>query len=197
LLLRRLFRMSKSRWLIHALIYYSILFRCIWGVIGLIASLLYPQWPGTWNMLDKHNPVNAFLFDLTGLLMVVGVVLLVARKYMEKPEERPTGLPPKNWWGAGLLGSILIVGFLLEGMRIAMTGQWAGDQYAFIGYALSAFFSDFDLTIVYGYMWYCHAIFTGVFLVCLPFNRMFHMLMAPVVLAVGAVAGHSTEKTKA
>ncbi len=195
-LLRRLFRMSKARWLAHALIYYSMLFRCVWGVIGLAASLLYPQWPSTWIIIDKHHPVNAFLFDLTGLLMLIGVGFMVARKYMEKPAEEPTGLPPKNWWGAGLLGIILIAGFLLEGMRIAMTGQWPGASYAFVGYALSTLFSGFDLTNVYGYIWYGHAIITGVFLVCLPFNRMFHMLMAPLILAISAVSGHSTEKTK-
>ena len=196
LLLRRLFRMSKSRWLAHALIYYSMLFRCAWGIIALIASLFYPQWPHTWMMIDKHHPVNAFLFDLTGLLMIVGVIFMIVRKYTEKTSERPTGLPPKSWWGAGLLAFILIGGFLLEGMRISMTGPWEGASYAFVGYGLSAFFSSFDLTEVYGYMWYGHAIVTGLFLVCLPFNRMFHMLMAPLVLAIGAVGGHSAEEQK-
>ena len=197
LLLRRLYRMSKTRWLAHALIYYSMLFRFAWGVIGLIASLSYPEWSPTWIMLDKDHPVNAFLFDLTGLLMLIGVGSLVARRFMSRSADEPTGLPPKNWWGAGLLAFILVGGFLLEGMRIAMAGHWEGASYAFVGYAISALFSGFDLTNIYGYIWYGHAIITGVFLVCLPFNRMFHMLMAPLVLAVGAVSGHSAEKTKA
>jgi hypothetical protein len=193
LFLRRLFRMSKTRWVIHGLIYYPMLFRFIWGALGLGASYLVPEWPGTWIMLDNHQPANAFLFDLTGFLIMAGLVLIVARKYTGKPETQPVGLPPKNWWGTGLLGGIILVGFLLEGMGIAMRGMPAGEPYAFIGEALSGLFANADLTAIYGYVWYLHAALTGAFLVYLPFGRMFHMLMAPVILAVGAAARHPAE----
>jgi hypothetical protein len=73
LLQRRLFRVSRERWLLHALIFYPFVFRFIWGVVGLIASLGWPQWPATWSMLDKNHPWTAFLFDLSGFLVLVGV----------------------------------------------------------------------------------------------------------------------------
>jgi nitrate reductase gamma subunit len=46
--------------------------------------------------------------------------------------------------------------------------------------------AGFELTGIYGYVWYLHAILTGAFLVYLPFSRMFHMIMAPVGLAMNA-----------
>jgi hypothetical protein len=195
LLVRRLFQLSKTRWLIHGLIYYPILFRFIWGALGVGASYLIPQWPGTWIMLDKYQPANAFLFDLTGLLMVVGIVLIIARKYLPTPEPRPAGLASKSWWGAGLLGGIIIVGFVLEGMGIAMRDTPDGISYAFIGGALSGLFPGADLTGIYGYVWHVHAALTGAFLVCLPFGNMFHMLMAPLTLALGVAAQHPAEAT--
>jgi hypothetical protein len=195
LFLRRLFRMSKTRWLIHGLIYYPILFRFVWGALGLGASHFIPQWPGTRMMLDNHHPANEFLFDLSGFLVMAGLVLMVARKYTGKRETQPPGLPPKTWWGTGLLGGIIIVGFVLEGIGIAMRGMPAGVPYAFIGEALSGLFAGGDLTGIYGYVWYLHAVLTGAFLVCLPFGPMFHLLMAPLILAVGATARRPAEDT--
>jgi nitrate reductase gamma subunit len=49
-------------------------------------------------------------------------------------------------------------------------------------------FTEADLTDIYGYLWYVHAIFTGAFVAFLPFSRMFHMVMAPVSLAINAAA---------
>jgi hypothetical protein len=84
------------------------------------------------------------------------------------------------------LGGIMIVGFVLEGMRMSMTGSPAGAPWAFVGDAVSRMLSGLEWTGIYGYVWYLHAILTGVFVVYLPFSRMFHMIMAPVVLALNA-----------
>jgi len=35
-------------------------------------------------------------------------------------------------------------------------------------------------------VWYLHAVLSGAFLVYLPFSRMFHMIVAPVSLAMNA-----------
>jgi len=84
------------------------------------------------------------------------------------------------------LGGIMIAGFGLESMRMAMTGSPGGASYAFVGDAISRMLSGFELTGVYGYMWYLHAVLSGAFIVYLPFSRMLHMFMAPVVMAMNA-----------
>jgi nitrate reductase gamma subunit len=98
------------------------------------------------------------------------------------------GLPKADWSAYALLGGIMIVGFILEGMRIAMTGNPGGASYALIGAAISRLFSGFNLTGIYGYAWYLHAILTGAFVAYLPFSRMLHMIMAPVALAINAAS---------
>jgi nitrate reductase gamma subunit len=60
---------------------------------------------------------------------------------------------------------------------------------AFFGSILSGLFSGMiGLPEVYGYMWYLHAILTGVFIAYLPFSKLAHMIIAPIVLAMNALA---------
>jgi nitrate reductase gamma subunit len=185
---RRLYRISRSRWLMHALIFFPFLFRFCWGLVALVASIGLPSWQGTWIMLDKNHPLPAFLFDLTGVLFLFGVALIFFRKYVLGFGDKLKGLPRADWLAYSLIGGIMIIGFVVEAMRIAMTGTPDGSQYAFIGFAISRLFAGVDLTGFYGYIWYLHAIFTGAFLAYLPFSRMFHIFMAPVSLAINTSA---------
>ena len=188
LLQRRLFKVSRERWVLHAIIFYPFVFRFLWGMIGLIASLWWPQWPATWAMLDKNNPLTAFLFDLSGLMVILGVIGVLIRGQQNRSAGSAIGLPAADWPAYALLGGIMIVGFILEGMRMAMTHTPEGASYAFIGDVISRMLAGAELTGVYGYVWYVHAILTGAFVVYLPFSRMFHMIMAPVNMAIHAAA---------
>jgi nitrate reductase gamma subunit len=87
----------------------------------------------------------------------------------------------------------MIVGFVLEAMRISMAGSPQGAAYAFVGFGLSRFFAGVELTASYGTVWYLHAFLTAGFVAYLPFSRMFHLLMAPLSLALGAASRHPEE----
>ena len=199
---RRLFRQEKARWAIHALIFLPFVLRFVWGLVGLAASLCRPDGSGTWILLDKNHPATAFLFDLTGMMVILGIVCAVARRASRGSGEILPGLPRPDRAANGLLGGIFLVGFLLEGMRIAMTKSPPGAEFAFVGYGLSRFFSGVDLTDLYGYVWYAHAILTGVFVAYLPFSRMIHMITIPISLALDAgskykeTARHSRREDK-
>jgi len=190
LLQRRLFRQSRTRWLIHSLIFIPFVFRFSWGIFALIASLWKPEWNPVWAMLDKNHPATAFLFDLTGIMILLGVVPAVIRGAVKKHDET-TGLPGQDRLALGLIAGIVVIGFILEGLRIAMTGSPDGSVYAIAGYGVSMLFSNTSgLPEVYGYIWYVHAVLTGAFFAYLPFSRLLHIIVAPVVLAANAVAGH-------
>ena len=195
LLQRRLFRVSRERWLLHALIFYPFIFRFIWGLSALVTSLWRPEWSGAWVMLNKNHPLTAFLFDLSAMMIMIGIVGMIMRRVQKRSDKRLSGLPPADWAAYTLLGSIIIVGFILEGMRMAMTGSPDGAPYAFIGDAISRMLVGIELTGIYGYVWYLHAILTGAFLIYLPFSQMFHMIIAPLSLAMNAaVDNHGGEK---
>jgi nitrate reductase gamma subunit len=187
ILQRRLLKQSGWRWAIHSAIFLPFVFRFAWGIAGLIAANLWRR--STWYefLLNNNDPATALLFDLTGILVVAGAIAAVARGIAKKSERMP-GLPGQDYAALGLIGGVVIVGFVLEGMRIAMTGVSWGASWAFVGYPISRLFAGWKaLTGVYGYVWYLHAILTGAFAAYLPFSRMFHVLVAPISLAIRAV----------
>jgi nitrate reductase gamma subunit len=188
LLQRRLLSESGSRWVIHAMIFYPLVLRFLWGLSGLISSLFYPGWPGTEIILNKNHPFTAFLFDMTGVMILLGGSCMLIRKKTTGTGKELRGLPKTDTPAYCLMGTILITGFILEGMRIGMTGSPEGSEYAFLGYAISRFFLNLNLTDVYGYMWYFHTVVTGAFVAYLPFSRMLHIIIAPVSVAISAAS---------
>ena len=193
---RRLFRQSVRRWFIHALIFWPFVFLFLWGMTALLTSLWTPESSLPWTMLDKNHPLGAFLFDFSGLMILSGVILTAIRKIKVRSEDIG-GLPRQDWPAIFLLGGIVVIGFVLEGLRIAMTGSPPGRGYSFLGYALSRLFADNPaLPGIYGYIWYLHAIMTGALLAYLPFSNLLHMIMAPVVMAMNAIsrAGESGQE---
>ncbi len=185
---RRLYAASRARWFWHALVFYPVAFRFAWGIAALLGSLWLPGWPATRAVLDKNHPLTASLFDLSGLLVVVGILGMAWRRRPGREAVGGTGLAPVDWPAFILLTGIMGVGFVLEGMRIAMTGTPPGAAWAFAGYALSRTMTGIELAGVYGHVWYLHAGLTAAFVAYLPFSRMRHMIMAPLSLAIGAAA---------
>jgi predicted CXXCH cytochrome family protein len=186
LLQRRLYRVSPGRWMIHALIFYGFAVRFVWGLSALFGSLWKPEWPVVWHLVNKDYPVTGLMYDLTGAMILAGVGLAFARGWINRKGRAP-GLPEQDRPALGLIGAIVIVGFVLEGMRISMTGYPPGSAYSFIGYGIGLLFSSpRGLVEVYGFVWYIHAALTGAFIAYIPFSRLLHIIIAPVVLAMNA-----------
>jgi hypothetical protein len=122
---RRLHRRSLKRWLIHGLIFFPFVFRFVWGMVGLFTSIWLPERSIAWSLLDKNHPAAAFLFDLTGIMILLGVIFAFLRDSAPRAD-RPSGLPARDRWALGLIGGIVGIGFILEAMRIAMTGWPSG-----------------------------------------------------------------------
>lgn len=182
LLVGGLYQRSRIRWLIHGLIFYPFVIRFFWGLAALTVSLWNPDSGVARLLLDKNSPLSGLIFDLTGLMVISGVLTALIKKLMIK-ETMPKGLPARDYLALALLGLIFVSGFVVEAVRIAMTGRPAGAEYAFIGYAISAAFSNGRaLTGIYGWLWYAHAVLVGCFVAYLPFSRMFHMLAGPIVM---------------
>ncbi len=186
LFLQRLLRLSPARWIIHALIFFPFLFRFAFGLTALVLSIFVPDWPVTVAMLDKNHAMRAFLFDLTGLMILAGTAAAIIRSRNEQIVNIAS-LPEPSRGMPALLGLIVLVGFVLEGLRIAMTGWPDGAGWAFLGYGVSLLLKGMSgLTDTYGYMWYSHAILAGAFMALIPFTRMSHIITAPIALIINA-----------
>jgi nitrate reductase gamma subunit len=188
LLQRRLFRASRLRWLIHGLIFFPMAVRCAWGLLGLAASVWAPAWPAAWVLLDRNHPLSEAVFEISGVMILAGVALSAARGRREARGQMP-GLPRRDWPALALIGAIVAAGFVLEGLRMAMTGSGTG--LAFVGFGIAKLVSGHPgLTEAYGYGWYLHAILAGAMVAYLPFSRLRHVIFAPVLLAWEALDPH-------
>ncbi len=190
-LLRRLFKQSPGRWLLHGLLLYPLVIRSTWGIVAGVMSIGSPDHGLTRFLLDEKHPFPVFLFDVTGLMMILGGALAMRRKVKGNPQE-VLGLPRQDYALMGLLGAgVLILGYVMEGIQIAVTGTPPGSEFAFLGYGFSRLIAGVaNPAGAFVYVWYGHAVLTGIFIALLPFSRMFHMLMAPVVAVINAGGRH-------
>ncbi|MFQ5485633.1 MAG: hypothetical protein ACE5DO_09940, partial [Desulfobacterales bacterium] len=183
---RKLYKRSARRWTIHGLIFFPFVFRFCWGLVGLLSSIWLPNVSLFWPMLAKNNSATAFLFDLTGIMIVLGVFLILIRGSSAETK-KIGGLPRQDRLALILIIGIVLVGFLLEGIRITMTGFPENSGYAFLGYGIGKLFTGMTgLTEVFGYVWYAHAVLAGAFIAYVPFSHLKHIIMAPVIIALHA-----------
>jgi cytochrome b subunit of formate dehydrogenase/nitrate reductase gamma subunit len=188
LLLRGILKESLSRWTIHSFIYLPFFLRFFIGLILLIASKCFPMSPSVATLLDKNYPPIAFIYDLLGLCVIIGIAGATMRRFQKQFQNRPSG--GQDMIVLALLGAILITGFFVEGLRILLTAiPPAVALPSFIGYPLSLLLGllPFRWEWVYPYSWYVHAILTGLFIIYLPFSKMFHILVSPMVLLINSV----------
>lgn len=189
LLQRRLWRLSPSRWLVHALIFLPFAARTAWALITLVLGRWDPAGGLTQAMLAKNHPATALFFDLTGVLVLAGGILAALRRLSRSGRSIP-GLPRPDWPALALLLLVVASGFVTEAARMVITGAAAGAPWAFVGAALSGMFTPgAGLQEAYAYLWYGHAICYCAFVAYLPFSRLRHILLAPVWLAIRADGG--------
>jgi cytochrome b subunit of formate dehydrogenase/nitrate reductase gamma subunit len=189
LLLRGILRKSLGRWTIHSLIYLPIFLRFLIGFVLLLLSHLFPMSPEVARWLDKNHPSMAFTYDLLGLCVIIGAAAAMTSRYRKSSQRLPS--KGQDAIVLGFIGGVIITGFLVEGVRIQVTGVPVPVAlYSFIGYPLSLLFGLFPLHWqgVYPYAWYLHAILTGMLLAYLPFSKMFHIVISPVVLLINSLA---------
>lgn len=186
---RRLWQISPWRGLIHALVFWPFVVRFGWGLIGLLASLLTPGWGPTWDLLDNNWPPAALMWDVTGLLVLIGAALAIIRRLAQRGRTVP-GLPGPDWLGLGLLAAMVVMGFVVKSARLALTHTPPGSECAFLSYQLSRLWADGPgLSQIYVYLWYIHAGLAAAFIAYLPFGRLFHIVLAPLSAALGRGRG--------
>jgi Fe-S oxidoreductase/nitrate reductase gamma subunit len=124
--------------------------------------------------------------DGFGLLVIIGVIMAVVRRYVNKPERLDN-----KWDDLAALLLILVVvltGFVIEGLRIAATelpenASWA--PWSPGGYALALAFRGASLDNLLGWhtgLWWFHVILSlgAIVYVSLFNSRLFHILWDPV-----------------
>lgn len=178
LLARRTFARSRAR---------GIMLVCIiWGALGLLAGVLFSAaayvTPGL--LAGYHlRRLLAFLMDVAGGLLLVGLLVALARRYLFRPA---------HWVSVAgdgmvlvLLTLVVVLGFVMKGVRMAVLGAEALTVLPVsgaFGLALRALTGADPAALVSKYqtLYLLHAGTAFGLLAYVPFSRLFHLFASQI-----------------
>jgi heterodisulfide reductase subunit C/nitrate reductase gamma subunit len=116
LLQGRVFKEDVTRWLAHMLIFYGFMLLLVMHALdSVVTEMLFRNYYAT---------VNPFFFlrDLFGAMVIVGVAMVVLRRYFFKTPRLRTGL--KDHYAIIILALIMVSGIGLEGLQITSYSEF-------------------------------------------------------------------------
>ncbi len=183
--LRRVLRESVGRWVMHSLIYLPFLARFLLGLITWLGEALWPAAAWTQTLANRDAPAVAFAYDFLALLVILGVLMALWRRFVLRDSRLRTG--PQDRLAIFLLGGLFLVGILAEAVRILSAGTPPEVAvYSFLGYGVAALLRPLGLTwtTVYPMVWYLHAWLAAAAIAYLPFSKFMHILVAPLLASL-------------
>ncbi|HJX03568.1 MAG TPA: (Fe-S)-binding protein, partial [Dehalococcoidia bacterium] len=136
----------------------------------------------------------SFAGDLGGLMMLVGAIMAVIRRYIQKPQRLQTIFD--DGVVITLVFVVVLTGYFIEGFRMIIAlpeglsqpefyshPEWS--IWSFGGYAVASIFSGLSegarLT-AYNILYWFHALiaFGSIYYVCLSFSKLTHIIVSPI-----------------
>lgn len=165
----------------HGMIYYG--FVVLWIATDLVAihyDTPFKVFQGTTYV------VISFLADWAGIALLIGMALAFHRRYIKKPATLSATQPNNELKMYAVLLALVIVGFLLEGLRILGTGMPIGEMsWSPVGYSLALFFGSLNLsneTLAFCFrsLWMFHMVNTMLFIAAIGHSKFSHILFLPL-----------------
>lgn len=139
----------------------------VWGLILGQSSFL----------IGNFYKIFSLVLDIAGLLAIIGVLVALFRRYIQRPE-RLNNLLDDAIILFGLL-FILVVGFLVEGSRIAATNpDW--EVWSVVGSWVARLFSPDDAKTWHRVLWWVHLVTAFAFIAYIPFSKLVHLITSGV-----------------
>lgn len=167
---------------IHALIFWGAMFL-------LLATTLDPISYYIIHFMEGNTYLTiSFLADLGGSMILVGLAMVVIRRYIQKPDRLDN--IPADAIGLALIFVLVLSGFILEGLRMQVTAanspelpimEWA--QWSFLGFEFArAFEGGSHLMGWYEGLWWAHSILVvgAIFYIAIKFPKLTHMVATPM-----------------
>ncbi|MGQ9705543.1 MAG: (Fe-S)-binding protein [bacterium] len=122
----------------------------------------------------------SFTLDLFGLILIIGILLALFRRYILLPE----GLDRKveDLLTPLILLLVVISGFLIEALRISVDMP-AFERWSFIGWFIAKHLSNLPkntIITLHIYLWWIHAFISFLFIGLLPYLKVSHIFYAPI-----------------
>lgn len=154
-----------------------------------VFHLEHVPWIAMWYNPD--HPVTAVLNEIGAVMMTLGLVFFIVRRYAFRPPALRTG-PMDTWMVVGL-GLVLLSGWVTEIVRLNSGDVGPMDYLAFVGYPPSRLFAGlaWPWERLHGWMYVGHGILTSLVIVTIPYSKFMHVIAGGLV----AVVDQFQEKT--
>ncbi len=122
--------------------------------------------------------------DLSGFIALIMILGLAARRYIATSLNLPKN--PGDFWSLFLLFVILVTGFLIEGLRIAVTEVNQNPELARfspLGLLVAKSFAGVDARALRGLhaqVWWVHMVLVMSWIASVPFTRLRHLVLIPL-----------------
>jgi Fe-S oxidoreductase/nitrate reductase gamma subunit len=164
----------------HSLLYFGFVFLFIATVLLEIDH----QLPESMKFLHGRTyQAYAAGADAAGVMFLAGIGWAAVRRYAVRPFRIRTKTKPEDALVLGTFAVLGLTGFFAEGLRIAVDGRPAFEEWSFVGYPLSDLVDGWSagtLRDAHRWTWGVHVVSFLAFLVILPTTKLRHMITSPV-----------------
>ncbi len=163
-------------------------FLLFWGFIALfMATAAFSMWDkiGFPPMVGNVYIYFSGIVDILGFLAIIGIIALAIVRYVVKPD-RLNDNNPLDGWILLLIGTILVTGYFIEGLRIAAQiklatsiAQISYEQMASpVGWVFAMMFSGINLESIlvwHRISWWFHMAISFLFIGMIPQTKLWHI----------------------
>jgi len=172
---------SVTRWITHFLILGGFVLTLVLDLVATFSLDIAKYQPMIQNDGWAKLWIRDFGFELTGSMMLIGLAIACARRFVIRPKTLRTELPDAV--SVLFLLAVVLGGFVLEGIGIAgrIPGHESNQAYSFLGYALSLLMPS-SAGGIYDQAWLIHGLMSALLIAYIPFSKLFHMIASPIAI---------------
>lgn len=195
---RRILKVSRGRWFAHIAVFGSFLLLGLLSTVTGVAVEIFPNLfppdhffntnPVSAMLRTVDHPLMALFNDFFGLIILLGLILIIFRRYVRKSSQLRT--IPADGIIIGLLTGIVVTGFFLEAFRLLAHQPFEPTAgWGFIGYPLARLLQPLDLKWDFWYNagFWLHFVITNMLLFYAPFSRFAHVIMSPIIVTLNVL----------
>jgi len=188
---RRLWHLSRSRWLAHHAILLGFVGLAVLSFLAAAAEhALLPlglRYPAIAALREMDQPFLAALHESLGLLLLLGGLAAGLRRLLRRSPYLPT--EEQDAFATGLIFLITISGYPLESLRLLMERVPAElARYSFVGWPLAQLMAPLSLDWATWHFWLFqgHVVASAALFIYWPLGKLMHAFVGPLAAALGA-----------